>query len=65
MVVAVDLGVQPEFGQSVPVNFVVNEMYSKRKRRAGQLAMSGGGWVYLRGDREHAASALLGEVSWT
>jgi len=63
MLVAIDLGAQLQVGRQIPVNLVVNEMYSKRKRRAGQLALAGGGWVYLRGDRENPASALLGEVS--
>ena len=42
---------------------VINEMYSHRQRRAGQLVLSGGGgWVYLRGDRESPDEALLVEV---
>ncbi len=49
-------------GVRIPVNLVVNEMYPDRERRAGQLALSGGGWVYLKGDREHPSSALLAEV---
>jgi hypothetical protein len=63
MLVAIDLGVQVEQGLRIPVNLVVNEMYANRERRAGQLALSGGGWVYLRGDREHLTSALIAEVS--
>ena len=63
LLAAIDLGAQLQLGQKIPLNLVVNEMYSKRQRRAGQLALSGGGWVYLRGDREHSATALVGEVS--
>jgi hypothetical protein len=45
------------------VNLVVNEMYSDRERRAGQLVLSGDrGWVYLRGDRESPDHALMVEV---
>jgi hypothetical protein len=62
MLVAIDLGLQVERGSRIPVNVVVNEMYSNRERRAGQLALSGGGWVYLRGDREHPAASLVAEV---
>ncbi len=50
-------------GDRILVNLIVNEMYSSRQRRAGQLALSGGGgWVYLRGDREHPAHAVIAEV---
>jgi hypothetical protein len=51
-------------GDRLPVNLVVNEMYPERERRAGQLALAGGGgWVYLRGDRESPAAAVIAEVS--
>jgi hypothetical protein len=63
ILVAIDLGAQVQRGQRIPLNIVVNEMYSGRERRAGQLALSGGGWVYLRGDREHPESAIVAEVS--
>ena len=63
VLVAVELGEQLQRGQKVPVNLVVNEMYPNRERRSGQLALSGGGWVYLRGDREHPSSAVFAEVS--
>ena len=49
-------------GEQVRFSAVVNEMRSGRMRRAGQLALAGGGWVYLRGDRESPAAALVGEV---
>jgi hypothetical protein len=61
--VAIELGRPLAVGERVPVNVVVNEMHPGRMRRAGQLALSGGGgWVYLRGDREPLASAVLAEV---
>jgi hypothetical protein len=42
---------------------VVNEMQPGRERRAGQLALAGGGgWVYLRGDRESWVNAVRAEV---
>jgi hypothetical protein len=63
IVVAVSIGRAVQRGESIPVQFVVNEMYADRVRRAGQLVLSGGGgWVYLRGDREHPGSAVLAEV---
>jgi len=41
----------------------INEMTPGRQRRAGQLVLSGGGgWVYLRGDRESPESAVVLEV---
>ena len=46
------------------MNMVINEMYPWRERRAGQLVLSGGGgWVYLRGDRERPDRAIVAEVS--
>jgi hypothetical protein len=64
ILVSVDVGRNPVRGDELPVNLIVNEMYPGRTRRAGQLALSGGGgWVYLRGDREHPSSALIAEVS--
>ncbi len=58
--VALDRVLEP--GETVFVNVVVNEYYADRQRRSGQLALSGGGWVYLRGDREDPRSALLAVV---
>lgn len=63
MVIAADLGHSFSPGDILSVNLVVNEMYPTRERRAGQLALSGGGWVYLRGDRESPAEAVMAEVS--
>ena len=50
-------------GTQVLVQVVINEMRSGRVRRAGQLAVgAGGGWTYLRGDRESFANAVTLEV---
>jgi hypothetical protein len=41
------------FGDHVGFDLLVNEMLPDRERRAGQLVWSGGGgWVWLRGDRQ-------------
>jgi hypothetical protein len=40
-------------GDTIGFDLLVNEMQSGRLRRAGQLVWSGGGgWVWLRGDRQ-------------
>ncbi|UCD23987.1 MAG: heparinase II/III family protein [Gemmatimonadota bacterium] len=63
VLVAVDVGHSLKLGDEFPVNLVVNEMYADRARRMGQLVLSGGGgWVYLRGDREPSGSAVIAEV---
>ncbi|HEX9727372.1 MAG TPA: heparinase II/III family protein [Gemmatimonadales bacterium] len=49
-------------GDRVRFQVVINEMRPDRVRRAGQLALTGGGWVYLRGDRESEDAALVGEI---
>jgi hypothetical protein len=37
-------------------DLLINQMLPERTRRAGQLVWSGGGgWVWLRGDRQHPA----------
>jgi hypothetical protein len=41
----------------------VNEMVTGRERRSGQLALAGGGWVWLRGDRESPAEAVEAEIA--
>ena len=47
----------PRGGDVLVFDLLVNEMHPDRQRRAGQLVWSGGGgWVYLRGDRQHAES---------
>jgi hypothetical protein len=44
-------------GDRIPFDLLVNEMRPDRLRRAGQLVWSGGGgWVYLRGDRQSQAA---------
>ena len=51
-------------GDRFPVNVVINRMRPGRERRAGQLALAGGGgWVYLRGDRESPDSAVVAEMT--
>ncbi|HUR94072.1 MAG TPA: heparinase II/III family protein [Gemmatimonadales bacterium] len=43
----------PRGGDLLGFDLLVNEMHPGRLRRAGQLVWSGGGgWVYLRGDRQ-------------
>jgi hypothetical protein len=43
-------------GEPIGFDLLVNEMQSGRLRRAGQLVWSGGGgWVWLRGDRQDPA----------
>jgi hypothetical protein len=43
-------------GEEIGFDLLVNEMRSGRQRRAGQLVWSGGGgWVWLRGDRQDPA----------
>ncbi|MGN6392629.1 MAG: heparinase II/III domain-containing protein [Gemmatimonadales bacterium] len=47
----------PRGGDVVGFDLLVNEMQPERLRRAGQLVWSGGGgWVYLRGDRQAVES---------
>jgi hypothetical protein len=41
------------YQDEIGFDLAVNEMHEDRERRAGQLVWSGGGgWVYLRGDRQ-------------
>ena len=45
----------PRGGDRLGFDLLINEMHPARLRRAGQLVWSGGGgWVYLRGDRQPA-----------
>lgn len=47
----------PRGGDVLGFDLLVNERHPGRLRRAGQLVWSGGGgWVYLRGDRQPAES---------
>jgi hypothetical protein len=58
-----DVGVELQTGDHIVMQVVVNEMHGGRVRRAGQLALAGGGgWVYLRGDRESWINAVRAEV---
>lgn len=44
-------------GDEAGFDLIVNQMLPERQRRAGQLVWSGGGgWVWLRGDRQDPAS---------
>ena len=46
-------GVRPHAGARVRFDLIINEMLPGRMRRAGQLVWSGGGgWIWLRGDRQ-------------
>jgi hypothetical protein len=43
-------------GEVIDFDLLVNRMLPGRMRRAGQLVWSGGGgWVWLRGDRQDPA----------
>jgi hypothetical protein len=54
----------PRGGDVLGFDLLVNEMRPGRLRRAGQLVWSGGGgWVYLRGDRQPADSFGLLELA--
>jgi Heparinase II/III-like protein len=56
-------GWQGRGGVRIPFDLLVNEMRSGRLRRAGQLVWSGGGgWVYLRGDRQSATALGMLEL---
>jgi len=47
---------EPMPGQLLDFDLIINEMQPDRQRRAGQLVWSGGGgWVWLRGDRQDPA----------
>ena len=46
-------GIYPHAGARVSFDLIVNELLPGRLRRVGQLVWSGGGgWVWLRGDRQ-------------
>jgi hypothetical protein len=63
VMVAIDAGRSVRPGDCFGANLVVNEMYPERERRAGQLVWpGGGGWVYLRADRESPDDAAIVEV---
>jgi hypothetical protein len=50
-------------GDRLRLTVTVNEMVPGRERRSGQLALAGGGWVWLRGDRESPAAAVEAEIA--
>jgi hypothetical protein len=50
-------GWEPRSGDELGFDLLVNRLTPERDRRAGQLVWSGGGgWVYLRGDRQDPAA---------
>ncbi len=50
--------------RKIRFDLIVNEMRPGRERRAGQLAWSGGGgWVYLRGDRQDPSRLGIMELT--
>lgn len=63
LLVRCPLGQPATPGDRVRFTVTVNEMRPERERRAGQLALAGGGWVYLRGDRESSEAALVAELA--
>ena len=63
MALQFDTGRPVRRGDQFAINLAVNEMRSGHERRTGQLALSGGGWVYLRGDRESPHSAVVVEIA--
>lgn len=50
-------------GDRLRFTVTVNEMIRGRERRSGQLALAGGGWVWLRGDRESPHDAVEAEIA--
>jgi len=50
-------------GERFRFTVTVNEMVPGRERRSGQLALAGGGWVWLRGDRESPLGAVEAEIA--
>ena len=52
------------FARKLRFDLIVNEMRPGRERRAGQLTWSGGGgWVWLRGDRQDASRLGILELT--
>jgi hypothetical protein len=64
MTVAITLsGWEPRPEDVIAFDLLVNRIEAGRERRSGQLVWSGGGgWVYLRGDRQDPASFGLLEL---
>lgn len=63
LLVCCDTGTPLAPGDRVRFTLSVNEMAPGRERRVGQLALAGGGWVYLRGDRESPDAAVVAEIA--
>jgi hypothetical protein len=54
---------EPRPGQEIGFDLLVNRIESERERRSGQLVWSGGGgWVFLRGDRQEPSALGLLEL---
>ena len=62
MTLRIPVGAPLRCGEHLRFTATVNEMVPGRVRRSGQLALAGGGWVWLRGDRESPAGALEVEI---
>jgi len=63
MVLRVPTGAPWRRGDRFGFTVTVNEMVPGRERRSGQLALAGGGWVWLRGDRESPGDAVTAEIA--
>jgi hypothetical protein len=64
MMISFDVGQPLRRGDQLLINVVINRMRPGRQRRAGQLALAGGGgWIYLRGDREAPENAAVVEIT--
>jgi Heparinase II/III-like protein len=63
MTLRIPVGTPLRRGERLRFTVTVNEMVRGRTRRAGQLALGGGGWVWLRGDRESPATAVAVEIA--
>jgi hypothetical protein len=54
---------EPRPGQEIGFDLLINRIEPERERRSGQLVWSGGGgWIYLRGDRQDPAALGLLEL---
>ncbi len=63
LLVSFDLGTPVAPGTRIGANLVINLMPRGRQRRAGQLALAGGGgWVYLRGDTESPHNVVMLDI---
>lgn len=63
MLLRVPTGAPWRRGDRFAFTVTVNEMVPGRERRSGQLALAGGGWVWLRGDRESPGDAVTAGIA--